>query len=145
MSRSRKKTEGFTLIEVLVAFFVMALTTTSAAVCFQVAFKQYDDARALNHLTEVLQDHAESMRLLNWADIVSLETTAEVPLSEYLHNSDFTNFTLSHSISDSDLDNLKLIHIAATCTTRHGSAQTRSIDLSYTLGGINDYYYGLGD
>jgi prepilin-type N-terminal cleavage/methylation domain-containing protein len=140
------KTIGFTLIEVMVAVFIMGLTMASAAVCFQLALQQYRSARALNHVTDILEDHVESVRLLNWADLNNLPSTQEIPLPAYLKGSGTpSNITVTRTISDSNLNDLKIIIVTAEWDTTNGKTQRRSIELNYTYNGVNDYYYGLGN
>jgi prepilin-type N-terminal cleavage/methylation domain-containing protein len=137
---------AFTLVEVMVAVFVMAIGLTSTAVCMQVGMQMHDDARSISYVTEVLQDQAEQIRLLNWTAIEKLPDTETFTAPDYfaVNSVNQSRFTFTRSVSDvPDQTEIKNITLNATWKSLKGAQKTRTLLLRYANNGLYDYNYGI--
>src|SRR5690625_7731021 len=66
----------------MLAAAVMGLGLASVFVTVQVGLNNLDNARVTTLVTQVLQDEAERIRLLNWGAVSALPATASIPLPE---------------------------------------------------------------
>ena len=66
--RSRR---GFTLVEVVLAVFVLALAMVTSLAALQRAFLNLDTARNLEIAANILQCEMEKQRVFDWAQLTS--------------------------------------------------------------------------
>lgn len=153
-SVSHNKTSGFTIVEVVIAAVIMAVGLTAAAICLQLGVRNYDTARKTSQVTQILQDEAERLRLLNWAAINQLPASASVinelpatfdidPLQELLNN---RGLQITRTVQDvPGYANMKQIVLSASWTGLGGTTHSRTLQFRYTEGGTSDYYYGTAN
>ncbi len=67
LSRLRSR-QGFTLIEVVMATFVMTFALGSAIITLNRGFASLDTARCLSYASQIMQSEMEKMRLTQWGD-----------------------------------------------------------------------------
>ncbi len=137
---------AFTLVEVIVAIFIMGITLASVAVTMQVGMVQYDNARSLGYVTEVLHNFAEEARRLNWTAIQTLPATSEMSLPDGFQVEQFNTerFEYTRSVADVDgLSDIKSISFIAAWTSLKGGQRTKKLVVRYAKNGLYDYYYGV--
>jgi hypothetical protein len=64
----RRKTGGFTILEVSMAGAVLALAIGSALIAMGRAFSPLDSARCISYASQIMQSEMEKMRLTSWGD-----------------------------------------------------------------------------
>ena len=145
LNKSRQR--GFTIVEVMMATFVMAMGISTAVIGMTAGFKQIDTARNITLSSQVLQSEMERLRLMNWGDIAALTGTATVDLSTVF--TDDTNlasrFTLKRTVSDlaGKVGEMKQITLVCGWTTIDGRTLSRQFSTYYAKNGLYDYYYTL--
>ena len=141
------RNRGFTIFEVMMATFVMAMGISTAIVGMTAGFKQIDVARNITLSSQVLQSEMERLRLMDWADIASLTGTSTVDLSTvFTDDTDLASrFTLTRTVSDVTGKVGEMKQIALTCgwTAIDGRSLSRQFSTIYTKNGLYDYYYTL--
>src|SRR5688572_23655347 len=72
----RKTREGFTIVEVAMATFVLALGIGTAIVALQSGFRHLDLARGTTIAAQIIQSEMERIRMMSWAGVTALPATA---------------------------------------------------------------------
>ncbi len=138
---------AFTILEVTLATFVMALGISTATLTLMSGFKTLDVARNITLASQILQSEMERLRLMDWGDIAALTGTSTVDL-----NSVFTNdadlaarFTLTRTVSDvtGKVGEMKQLVLVVSWTTMDGRTMTRQFNTYYAKDGLYDYYYTI--
>jgi Tfp pilus assembly protein PilV len=142
---ARGGSAGFTILEVAMATFVMALGIATAIVAMQAGFRHLDLARGTTLASQIIQSEMERIRMMSWSGVSAL------PASEVFDGA--TNFSASSRITGkyqvtrtrtpdgarpSDVMNL---NISVRWNTYDGRAHTRSFNSIYVKNGLYDYYY----
>jgi prepilin-type N-terminal cleavage/methylation domain-containing protein len=143
---TRRHSRGYTIIEVAIAMMVIGLGLTSATVCLRYGMLLQDSARATTYATQVLQDEAESLRLLNWGGIKELPKIAILtPLSTLAPESMRPErFTFKRHITEvEDKPDLKNIHLLAQWKGISQKTYNLKIEFLYAKNGMHDYLYGV--
>ena len=143
--RWRPWRRAFTLIEVMAATAVMALSLGTGIIALQIGMRNLELARVSTAASQLLQNEAERLRLLNWAGISALPASAQLGVP-----SDFANATLlqgrvtfTRSVADATgFTDMKDIVLRADWTSLDGRPHERVFRLRYSKGGLHDYYYG---
>jgi Tfp pilus assembly protein PilV len=160
--RRRRPDSGFTILEVSMATFVMAMGIATSIVAMQSGFKTIDVARGTTIASQILQSEMERLRLKSWSDLTTManatDTVAPMPTGSPAGVEMFdgaTNFTSSTDVSGkfivtrtiaadsarpSDVYN---ITITVTWQTYTGRTLTRTFKSMYAKNGLYDYYYTL--
>lgn len=134
-----------TIIEVVISTVVLLLAIMGSIVALQAGFRDMELARDTAAATQVMQNEAERLRLLNWNAISSLPSEQEVDLSTTMTGKSllFGRLRLLRFVSDVDgFENMKEIRLEARWTSANGQPHDRSLILRYSKGGVHDYYYG---
>src|SRR5690606_20485777 len=63
---------GFTVVEVMIAAFVMVFGITSAILVMQSGFRALDTARKTTLASQIMQSEMERIRMLSWSRIQAL-------------------------------------------------------------------------
>src|SRR5690625_1971619 len=139
---------GFTLVEVMLAAAVMGLGLASVFVTVQVGLNNLDNARVTTLVTQVLQDEAERIRLLNLGAVSALPPTASIPWPDEFEDTPVggDRLVITRLISDvPGYADSKEIVLTASWTSIAGTPHERKLILRYARGGLYDYYYGTRD
>lgn len=143
----QKLQRGFTIFEVTMATFVMAMGISTSIVGMTAGFKQLDVARSITLSSQVLQSEMERLRLMNWTDIVALSGTSTVDLtSVFTDDTDLaTRFTLYRTVADvsGKVGEMKEITLQCNWNAIDGRPLSRQFSTYYTKNGLYDYYYTL--
>ena len=136
---------AFTIVEVAMAVFVLAVALTTSLAAMQRAFLQLDTARNLEIAANMLQCEMEKERLLAW-DVVRNATTTYVPVIDpsFARNPAISGrFTLSRTVAVLAAHSGQVLQITLTVTWRgyDGRSLSRSYTSYYTQGGLYAYLY----
>lgn len=147
--------DGFTIVEVALAAFVMALGISSSIIALQWGFRFLDVARGTTLASQIMQSEIERLRLWPWEktspssvidSIVELPASEEVPLAGMFSASAALEerFTVTRTVTtDATRADVRFITVAVTWTTSDGQSHTRSSTTMYARNGLYDYYYTL--
>jgi hypothetical protein len=136
-----RQRRAFTLVEVAVTVFVLALAITTSITTLQRAFGMLDTARNISLASTMLQSEIEKERLLDWASVSSstYQPTLDV---NYLRSPAIAGrFTLSRTVAAVAG---RTGQVQVTLTVRWRGFDGRSLSRSYTTyftqGGLNDFF-----
>jgi len=144
-TRRHARAAGFTLVEVMVAASVLALTIAGSVIAIQIGFLEFELSRATAVATQVMQSESERLRLQDWSAICALPAETEVDLGTAITSEALPvgALRLIRSVDDvPGFANMKEIHLRAEWTSISGRAHSRSLMLRYSKRGLYDYYYG---
>jgi Tfp pilus assembly protein PilV len=136
---------GFTILEVAMATFIMALGIATSIIAMQSGFRHLDLARGSTLASQILQSEMERIRLMSWGGVTALAATETFDGGTYFSNSadvvgrySVTRTRTADSGRPSDVMHL---NIAVTWKTYDGRPHTRSFNSIYSRNGLYDYYY----
>jgi Tfp pilus assembly protein PilV len=156
--RSRRK-KGFTLIEVVMASFVMMFGILSAMITVQASFKMIDRARYTTLAGQILQSQMEKLRLLTWSQLtdpvngpvahpnftpdISLASSSTAQIN---HFTPAGGGACTQTIADATAPSvcagtMKDITLTATWVGSDGRRQALSYVTRYAQNGISDFFY----
>lgn len=135
---------GFTLVEVAVSVFVLALVITTAITTMQRAFSHLDTARNISIASTILQTQVENERLFTWAKLTDSSYQPGLGAAFLRNPTVAGRFTLSRTVEPVPQRSNKMVQV--TLRVRWRNYDGRSLERSYTTyfteGGLNDFYYG---
>jgi Tfp pilus assembly protein PilV len=145
-----RSARAFTILEVMVAAMVMALTLTSSLQVLGYGLRAVDTARCTTLAGQILQSQMEKLRLLTWSQL----TGAGGPMSIASFTPDVTsvgtsnqisNFTCTQSITydPAAVYGNTMLDITLTAQWRgiDGRTHSRSYSTLYGQNGISDFFY----
>lgn len=148
---------GFTIVEVMVATFVMAFAISSAILVMQSGFRALDTARKTTLAAQIMQSEMERMRMLSWSRVQALvspnpatidiatifpqNTAAEKKILAEMERGFTRQRTATYVAGSGD----QMIDIGITITWRgvDGVAHKRTSSTRYCKNGLYNYYYTL--
>lgn len=143
----RLSDRGFTIIEVVMATFVMAFGIATSLITMQSGFKQIDLARGTTIAAQIIQSEMERMRMLSWTGIAALPATQTFDGSTYFSaNPDVAGkYTITRTVENNATTpaEMKDLTVAVRWQTYDGRWHTRSFTALYAKNGLYDYYYTL--
>jgi Tfp pilus assembly protein PilV len=143
VGRRRPQPRAFTLLEVALAMFVLALAITTAITTMQRAFANLDTARNISTASIILQTEMEKERLLDWD---SVRSERYVPaLNATLQNNPAVagRFTLSRTVTVLADRSSQMVQVTLTVRWRNadGRSLARSFTTYFTQNGLRDFFY----
>ena len=136
---------GFTILEVAMSTFIMALGIATSIIAMQSGFRHLDLARGSTLASQILQSEMERIRLMSWGGVSALPATQTFDGGTFFSNSpdvvgrfSVTRTCTADSTRPSDVMNL---NISVSWNTYDGRPHTRSFNSIYTRNGLYDYYY----
>jgi Tfp pilus assembly protein PilV len=150
----RSRAAGFTIAEVMVATFVMALGIATSVITMQSGFKQIDVARGTTLASQIIQSEMERLRMMPWSktspvDVV--DSIAELPEKEAFDGTTFfsANPELAgryQIIRTATLDpdrptEVMNIVVYVRWQSYDQRWHQRSFSSTYCKNGLYDYYY----
>jgi prepilin-type N-terminal cleavage/methylation domain-containing protein len=136
------RNRGFTLVEVAVSVFVLALAITTALTTMQRALASLDTARNLSTASAILQSEFENERLFPWSKII--DATYQPALGpSYLRNPAIAGrFSISRSFTTIPNRSSQMVQVTLTVRWRNydGRSLSRSFTTYFTQGGLNDLF-----
>lgn len=139
-ARSRAGVRGLTVVEVVMAVFVLAVAITTGLAAMQRAFLQLDTARNLQLASSILQCEMEKERLLPWSTISSATYQPAIDATLLRDVSIAGRFTLSRSINAVN-DQLVQVTLTATWRTYEGRNVSRTYTTYFCQGGLYNWIY----
>lgn len=142
-----RRQRGFTIIEVALSAFVMALGLASSIAAMHAGYKFLDLARDTTLASQILQSEIERIRMMSWANVSALPAEEPVNLAA-MFTSDLnlaTRFTVTRKV-DSDSTrpgDVRLITLRVQWSSFDGRTHTRRFQAKYVKNGLYDYYYTL--
>jgi prepilin-type N-terminal cleavage/methylation domain-containing protein len=152
LARARRFTRrGFTLFEVMLAAFVLAMVIATSLTVVQVGMRAVDTARNMTLANQICQSAIEVLRLQNWAQISALPAAATVNIPSVISSGSSTSldttlnaftglFTCTRTVTEPKA-NMRLITITVTWTGNDGRPHSVSSQARYAKNGLNDYIY----
>ncbi len=135
------RNNGFSLVEVMVASFVLVLGITTAITTLQQGFKAVDTARNFSYSAQLMQSEMEKLRLKNWSQLQALQDAGTTNIStDDTASAARTVFTCSRVITDVKTD-MKQITLISNWQGYDGRAHTARFITRYSKSGLYDYLY----
>lgn len=153
--RRSRPDAGFTIMEVAMASFVMALGIATSIIAMQSGFKQVEVARGTTLASQIIQSEMERLRMMPWnnTSTAAVDSICELPASETVDLSTMyssssalaSRFTVTRTVSSDSTrpDDVRNIDISVVWTTYDGIRHTRSFRSIYVKNGLYDYFYTL--
>lgn len=155
--RPARSAAGFTVVEVMVAAFVMVFGITSAILVMQSGFRALDTARKTTLASQIMQSEMERIRMLSWSRIQALATQSaadpsvdftsifpqntEVEKKMFQQISDtFTATRVMEPLADHDGEVYR-IQVNIAWRGIDGVPHRRSSSTQYCKDGLYAYYY----
>lgn len=137
-ARNLRSFRAFTLVEVMVASTVLIFGIVSAITVSQRGLQALDTARNLTTATQLMQNEMERVRLLNWAQLGTLQQSGDTTVT----HPDSDRFTCTREIADVKTD-MKEIRLVASWRGYDGRPHTARLITRYGKNGLNDYFYTI--
>ena len=142
----RRRSGGFSIIEVAMATFVMAFGIASTIIAMQSGFKQMDLSRGTTLAAQIIQSEMERLRMMSWTSIAALPATETFDGSTYFSaNPNIAGkYTITRTVTDSAATSeIKDINVSVQWKTYDGRWHTRDFTAIYAKNGLYDYYYTI--
>ena len=134
----RRRTGGFTLVEVMVASLVLVFGIVSALSALQSGVQALDRARGLSGATQVLQGEMERLRLYNWSQLEALASGGTAVEFTPDSAAGGSRYRCTRTISAPKAD-MKEILLTAEWRGADGRTQSARLVTRYARNGLNDY------
>lgn len=130
---------AFSLLEVMIAAFVLATGILSSLLVLQRGLQALDTARHLTAATQIMQSEMERLRLKSWTQLQALQDANDtvVPIDAAAPG---LPISCSRAITDQK-PGMKRIVLTATWQGYDGRPHTARMITNYAQDGLNDYYY----
>lgn len=138
LARNIRPLRAFTLVEVMVASTVLIFGIVSAITVSQRGLQALDTARNLTAATQLMQNEMERVRLLNWAQLGTLQQSGGTTVT----HSDSARFTCTREIADVKTG-MKEIRLVTSWRGYDGRPHTARLITRYGKNGLNDYFYTI--
>ncbi len=139
--RLRTGSEGFSLVEVMMASFVLVLAIVGAITTLQRGFQALDTARSYNYASQVMQSELERLRLFSWNQLQTLQTSGNTTVDTTpVPGSTAPGFSCIRSIRDLRTG-MKEITLTATWSGHDGRSHNARFITRYSQNGLYDYFY----
>jgi Tfp pilus assembly protein PilV len=148
----RRSVRAVTILEVMVAVMVLALTITSSLQVLGSGLRAMDTARYSTLAGQILQSQMEKLRLMNWSQLQNVEGintpfTADVGTSStsssggsVVTSNQVKNFSCIQTIqADSTYSNMIDIKLTASWSGMDGINHSRTYYTQYSQHGISDF------
>jgi type II secretory pathway pseudopilin PulG len=130
---------AFSLAEVMVASCVLMLGISGALVTLRRSLDTIAQARQLDAASQLMQTELERLRLLNWSQLQTLQTSGQTAVDAPT-GGDFARYTCERHIRDLR-DGMKEITLVASWGGLDGRAHSARLITRYSRSGLNDYFY----
>ncbi|MEY3775368.1 MAG: hypothetical protein RLZZ129_2148 [Verrucomicrobiota bacterium] len=144
-ARSLRRADGFTIIEVAMASFILAFGIATSIIVMQSGFKQIDVARGTTLASQIIQSEIERIRLMSWTMVNALPATHTFDGTEYFSDSATAQkYQVTRLVANDGVrTDVKNITVRVRWQTYDGRWQQRSFTAIYAHNGLYDYYYTL--
>ncbi len=147
---------AFTIAEVIMATFVMALGISTSVIAMQSGFKQIDVARGTTLASQIIQSEMERLRLLSWTGISTLATATGSPSGQatgvtvfdgatyFSTNANLAGkYTITRTVAAETARPTEIMNITVSVRWQSYDLRwhQRSFTAIYAKNGLYDYYY----
>lgn len=143
----RGGTSAFTIIEVALSSFVLALGIATAVIAMQSGFRHLDLARGTTLASQIIQSEMERIRLMSWTGVSALAASETFDgATNFSSSSRITgkfSVTRTRTADASRPTEAVNIGLSVTWKTFDGRSHTRSMNSTYVKNGLYDYYYTI--
>ena len=146
-SRRTLLRRGFTILEVMMATFVMALGISTSIMAMQLGFRHLDLARGTTLASQIIQSEMERIRMMSWTKVTAL------PASEVFDGGAFFSsnskvagkytVTRTRTPDTTRPSDIMDINISVRWQTYDGKWHSRSFSAIYAKNGLYDYMYTI--
>lgn len=137
--RSPRRLAAFTLVEVMIASFVLIFGIVTAITTLQRGQQAVDTARNLALATQLMQSEMERLRLKSWAQLETLQGSGVATITlDSSAGSAAARFTCTRTITNLKTD-MKEITLATEWRGYDGRAHTARLITRYGKYGLSDY------
>lgn len=134
-----RKRHGMTLVEVMIAMFIMTLILASSMAAMMRTYPALDTARNVTVAGQMMQDEMERLRLMNWTTLNAVANGPVTIDSRFSSNPAVASrFTVDRTIAAVST-NMRQITITVSWTGNDGRAHSRSYQALYGKDGIYDF------
>ena len=145
MQRKPRQKKAFTILEVMLAAFVMAFAIMTAITTMQRAFLSLDTARNITIAGQIMQSEFEKMRMRDWSTVNAYTSGTLTIDSSFTSNSFIGNrFTLVRdvtAIATGTSAGMKQITLTVSWKSYDERSLSRSYMSYYGQNGLYDYFY----
>lgn len=145
-AQPRNQQNGFTLMEVIMATFIMALGISTSLIAMQACFKQVDLARGTTLASQIIQSELERVRLMSWTGVSALPSTETFDGTSFFSTTAAAaSYEVTRTVADdsSRPGEVKNISVSVRWQTSDGRWHRRTFTAIYAKNGLYDYYYTL--
>jgi Tfp pilus assembly protein PilV len=143
----RRRSRGFTIIEVAMATFVMAFGISTSIIAMQAGFKQIDLARGTTIASQIVQSEMERLRMMSWTMISALPASETFDGATYFSaNADVTGrYSITRTVAANSAEpaDIKDITVAVQWRGYDGRLHQRSFTSIYARNGLYDFFYTI--
>ena len=142
------KPNGFTIIEVAIAAFVLAVGIIGSITALMMGFRLLETARNTALADQVLQSEIEDLRLKSWAQLTDV-VSGYPPGSTYdltpllAQEVQAQGLTLALKVTDLSATYADTVNLLVTVTWKskfNNKQQTRTYQTQYSKNGLSDYF-----
>ena len=135
----RRLAAAFTLVEVMVASFVLIFGIVTAITTLQRGQQAVDTARNLALATQLMQSELERLRLKSWSQLETLQNSGVATVTlDSSAGAAAARFTCTRTITDLRTD-IKEIVLATEWRGYDGRLHTARLITRYGKNGLSDY------
>lgn len=136
---------GFTVLEVLMATFVMGFGISTAIIGLQAGFRHLDLARGTTQAAQIIQCELERIRLMSWPEVRALPASATFDGATFFSSGTAPagQFAVTRTCAADTARPTEVVNINVSVQwqTYDRRPHTRSFNSSYVRNGLYDYYY----
>lgn len=137
--RTERKKRGFSLVEAMMGAGVLTLVLAGCFNGLGQAILISENVKSYNFAAQLLQSEMETVRALQWDEVVSLGDGSFDP-TEHFTNIPLRDYICQRLISDNGSDQ-KEIRLSVTWKDLRGISHSREYVSYYSKEGLSDYYY----
>lgn len=151
----RRAQAAFTIVEVAMAAFVLALGIATSIIAMQSGFKQIDVARGTTLAAQIIQSEMERLRMMPWSktSTSAVDSIAELPATETFDGATYFSssadvvgkYTITRTVADDTArpGEARNITVAVRWRSYDNRWHQRSFTALYAKNGLYDYYYTI--
>ncbi len=143
---------AFTLVEIMIASFVMLFAISSSIIVLQSGFRSLDTARKTTLAAQIMQSEMERIRMLSWSSVSSLESGPINLRGIFPSNTELEStilaqmertFTATRTVTPLTAYASEIVEIAVSIEWRgiDGVPHQRNSSTRYCKDGLYAYYY----
>ncbi len=143
-ARRRKRAEGYTIIEVIVAMYVLAVVMTSLFGAVRQGMNMVETSRDYTRVAQLIQSEMEKLRTMEFSTIDSLSPVADITsstASPVQFNNRYTVFRYNLGDHPESARGMVRIHILVAWYSEGSFWNYRLATTDFTEDGLNDFYY----